>query len=105
MSRRPDFVKLASFAANHRNWYGLMARDYIDQAIISAYTENVGHAPRNLQWQEPGFDQWTYSPRTKNARQVLEAARSTGRQLDPGLAPRQRRGAARRRGAGDYVPA
>ena len=104
MSRHPDFVKFASFAANHRNWYGLMAHDYIDQAIISAYTENVGHEPRNLEWQEPGFDQWTYSPRTKNARQVLEAARFAERQPGPGLAPQRRRGAARRLGA-DCVPA
>ena len=64
----PQFVKFAAFAANHRNWNGLMPRDYIDRAIVQAYTENVGHEPPPPQPSGDAWEQWTYSPHSKGGR-------------------------------------
>ena len=72
MSRRP-FVKHASFAAQHRSWYGLMAPDYIDKAILQAYTENVGHEPPPPQPSGDAWEQWTYSPNSKYGRAYLRS--------------------------------
>ena len=53
-------------------WYYRLRAEYVDEALIAAYTEAVGHEPRNFDPTHPGYYQWTYNPRSKHSKTLAE---------------------------------